>query len=466
MADFSQSQKQRTKQVQRQQQKLSHLQIQALNFLEMGSQDLREQIYKAASENPAIEIVKTKSAIDSDQFQRTLENTEDNSETLQSHLMHQLNAINLSEDEYELSQKLIYNLDKNGFYGSSLSPETLINRTRSLQNREMLEKCIERIQHMDPVGICCKNAEESLYIQACVADERDDIALFILNGHLEMLDPPEPSKIIIKLLKYKENWHKKTFAGEIILDKVTINNETVTNALKFILNLNPHPAQGYISDTTSNYEKPDVVLIVEKIPGRIISDDYSRGLVAGDDKFHFQVKYASGVLPEIRISPEFMFDKENVLKAQELINNLQFRESSIILQGCSIVHAQKQFFLHGPDFLSVLTRRQIALELGIHESTVSRMASKKSSKYIQTEFGLYPASYFFSSGVSSNQADNKLSSSVVKSEILKIIKEYSDKNLTDTQLTALLNEKGIKIARRTVAKYRNQAGIKNSYRRN
>ena len=485
MAQISQSQKQRSSQIQKQQQRLSHLQIQALKFLEMGSRDLSDELYRLAAENPAIEITeenaeagfmnnydrqsgKKGSSLDADRLQRSLENTEDRSETLQAHLMHQLNSMQLSQDEYELSQKLIYNLDKNGFYGTTLSPSALLDRRRPNQNAQLLEECMNRIQKMDPVGTCVKSAEESLYVQAKLSDNPDPLVLFILNGHLDLLNPPEPAKILTKLNDYKEQWHKKAFAGEIILDKVKLTEESVSKVLKKILQLNPLPAQGYVSDTSAEYEKPDIVLTVKRVNGYLSMNDYEKGLVSGDDKCHFQIKYASGVIPEIRLSKEFVIDKENYQKAQELINCLAFRESSIVLQGCAIVNAQRGFFLNGTEQLKALTRKQVAQELGIHESTVSRMAGKKGSKYIQTEWGLFPASFFYSSGVKSTKGETKISAQAIKNQIQKLLSEYSDSEgstLSDEKLTRLLNAQGIKIARRTVAKYRSQAGIKNSYDR-
>lgn len=474
MAQINQGQIQKAKQVQRQQQKISQSQIQALKFLEMNSQDLSDEIYKAASENPVIEIVEKKytsnhnskagRAEDTEKFNKLLENTEDRSETLQSHLIHQLNSMNLTEDEYELSEKLIYNLDKNGFYGSSIAPSMLLNKKRPQQNFEMLERCINRIQKMDPVGVCTKNPEESLYIQACNSDEKNPLALFLLNGHLELVNPPEPMKILKKLQDYKKDWHKKTFAGEILLDKIKLDEKTVSDALKFILRLNPNPAQNYSYDSYSDFEKPDVVLIIEKKQGRLSLNDYGKGLVCGNEDFYFQIKYSSGALPEIKIAEDFSIDEENKRKALMLINNLEFRKSTIVLQGCAIVNSQKQFFLEGPKALLPLTRRKIAEELGIHESTVSRTSAKNSSKFAQTEWGLFPISYFFTSGVS-NSDGNKVSSESIKLQIQNILHEYGENSLSDLKLTELLNERGIKIARRTVAKYRNQAGIKNSYNR-
>ena len=155
-------------QSQKQVQKLSQVQIQAVNFLAMSNRDLREEIYKTVAENPALQIVtdpRRSSSIEkyssassgsaaTEANQQALEAMENRGETLQQHLMEQLNLVKLSPDEYELSQKLIYNLDSNGCYGSMLAPETLLDKTRPAQTTKMLERCIDRIQKMDPVGTC------------------------------------------------------------------------------------------------------------------------------------------------------------------------------------------------------------------------------------------------------------------------------------------------------------------------
>ena len=455
----------------RQLQKLSQVQITALNFLAMGNESLREEIYKAVSDNPALEIVrepasysKYGNAEESDKYQQLLENQEDYGETLQAHLLHQLNAMKISDEENELCTRLIYNLDKNGFYGSMLSPETFLPHKNPAAERALLERCLKMVQSLDPVGTCCKSPEESLLIQAQLAEKPDPLALFILDGHIDFLDPPEPAKINRKLNNYLEAWHKKAFAGKTILDSLELTEESASAALKFILSLNPHPAQGYNSEAGVNAESPDVVLTVTKEEGTA-EDDYSRGLVSGNNDFHFQIKYASGALPEIRISPEFQMDKSAVAKAQLLINSLQFRESTIVMQGCAIVRAQKNFFIKGPGHLKVLTRKQIANELGIHESTVSRTSAKKGRKYIQTEWGLFPAWYFFTSGVSNKDGSRKISSDRIKMKMQEVLAEAGNENLSDRELCQLLNEKGAKIARRTVAKYRAQLGLKNSYKR-
>lgn len=464
MANLSQVQSQRQKQVQ----KLSQVQIQGINFLEMNSLDLRDEIFRAVGENPALKIVSDKfKKGNSEALQRAMENTEDYSETLQEHLLHQIKSMSLLPDEINLCEKLIYNLDENGFYGSTLAPEFLLDKSRPLQTPRLLSKCLDTIHQLDPVGVCCRTPEESLFIQAKVNGNASALTLFLLDGHLEFLNPPEPVKILEKLEKFRLAWHKKAFAPEITLDKIELDEEEVEKSLKYILHLNPRPAQGYLKDTTSTYEMPDVVVKITKEQGRLSENNYSRGLVCGDEDFHFQVKYASGVLPEVSLNPKFSesfgeekskevekYQRECVQKATEFLNNLQFRENSIILQACAIVNAQKSFFLTGNSSLNFLTRRQIAQELNIHESSVSRTSNKKNSKYFQTDYGLYPASYFFVSGVSSSSGSQKISSSEIKGKI-KTLLQTSETPLSDAKIAELLCSQGIKISRRTVNKYRN-----------
>lgn len=484
MGEFKQIQRLSQKQVQKQVQRMSQKQIQAVTMLGMSSKDLREQIYKAVDDNPALEIVSdplNSSADEFDAYQRRnsesystksynsgkadsnqsfLDSREDRGETLQQHLMSQLNLQRISQDEYDLSKRLIYNLDKNGCYGSSQAPETLIDKTRPLQTKEMLVRCMEMIQEMDPVGTCCKTPEESLYVQAKVKGDASELTMFILDGRLELINPPQPERVLKNLKEYRQKWHSKTFAPFILLDKLTPTKEMVEESINYILSLNPRPAGNYYSDTVQiDFEKPDVILVVTKEDGILSEDNLSEGKICGGKNYYYQVKYASGELPVIKLAPNYKFDKENIDKAKSFLDLLEYRENSIVQQGSAIVRAQKEFFEKGPGHLVPLTRRTIAAQIGVHESTVSRMSSKNNSRYIQTDWGAFPASYFFCSGV------EEISSDEIKSRMQQIISEHGDKNLSDSKLTQLLNDSGIKIARRTVAKYRSQLGIKNSYLR-
>lgn len=473
MNKISQGQRAAQTQVQKQIQKLSQVQIQGISFLGMNSLDLRDEIYKAAAENPALKIKADRyKAGDSDKFQHAMENTEDYSETLQEHLLHQLKMMNLTEDEFQVSEKLIYNLDENGTYGSNLAPEFLLDKSNPRQTPALLQKCIQRIQQMDPVGTCCRTLEESLFVQACVNADAPVLALFLLDGRLELLNPPEVSRVLEKVVAFRKEWHKKAFAGELAIDGLELDEDVVEEAIHYILQLNPRPAQGYLKDTTSVYEQPDVVVKILKVAGKIAENDYSRGLVRAEGDFHFQIKYASGVLPEVVINEDFVqvnqkdvekYRRECIQKATEFVNNLKFRENTIILQACAIVNAQKEFFQTGTASLASLTRRQVAAELNIHESSVSRTSNKKNSKYFQTEYGLYPASYFFTSSVKSSSG-TKISSNEIRRRIQELINSSSTP-LSDAVLTERLNSLGINISRRTVNKYRNQLDLPNKYGR-
>ncbi|MCR4741889.1 MAG: hypothetical protein K5866_03340 [Treponema sp.] len=472
--------------IQRQVQHLSQRQIQALGFLSMDSMDLREEIFKAVNENPALEIVSDplkskksaenyskKSSISADAYQAALESKEDNRETLQHHLMSQVNMIKLSPDEKNLCERLIYNLDKYGFYGSRVSPESLLDRSRPLQNKKMLDYCIDLIQNMDPIGVCCKNAEESLFVQAKILGKASDLSLFLLDGNLEFLNPPNAESVLKKLENFKRDYHNKAFAKEILLDRIELSLEEVEKSIHYITSLNPFPAGQYDHDSSQiDFEKPDVILTVERVDGLLHQDDFSTGKIFCDNHTYFQVKYASGFLPEVRLVEGINIDKNLLADAKAFLGNLEYRKSTMVLQGCQIVHEQKEFFEKGPGHLKALTRRKVAAALGINESTVSRMSAKKNSKYIQTDWGLFPASYFYLSGVESkgnSDSDEKISADVIKAKIIEILEKFKAENpnkmISDSKLCQLLNDQGIKIARRTVTKYRQQAGIKNSYER-
>lgn len=461
-------------------QKLSMHQIQTLNFLAMSGTDLREEVLKAVRENPALQIVKDPykqrlNSQSSGDSQSMLEQTESYAETLQDHLITQLNMLSLTRDEYDLSSALIYNLDKNGFYGSMIDPVTFLNPSRIGQTPSLLKKCIARIQAMDPVGTCCKNPEESLYVQAKLKKGCPQIAMFILekSDRLELMNPPVKESLQKKLKAKIFELSKESFGAPLKLKESDITLEACQDAIDFVKSLNPFPAANYGHDGSgANANIPDVVLNIEEINHPVREDSKTNGILYGNDKISFQIKYASGIIPEIRINPDYekyadKSDKQNkimISRGKEFIQSLEYCQNTIALQGYAIASAQRQFLLKGPQYLVPLTRKQIAKACSIHESTVSRMCSKKGSKYIQCKWGIFPASYFFTSSIPT-KTGTKLSSSTVKQILSQILEDNENQKLSDSKLTELLNGQGIKIARRTVAKYRNQLSIQNSYNR-
>ncbi|QTQ12441.1 RNA polymerase sigma-54 factor [Treponema parvum] len=582
-------------------QKMSRQQIYSLNLLAMNSQDLRSEIYAAAEKNPALEIVKDPvlaeenvkkvssghsdylrlgraSALGqskADSFQEALESRPDERETLQEHLISQLNVSKISKDKYELSRKLIENLDNSGFH--ILAPISLLDPENPLHTEKFLDSCMDLVRRMDPIGTCCTGIPESLFVQASLKKNASPAVLFLLDGHFDFLDPPRPSSILKKIKEFVEKRKKMAFSSSDYEKKdyhpENFDIKDVEDALAFIKTLDPFPARQF-GLSAGAYVVPDVY--VYKVPVDILTEAGKRGDIDGGSdstgsgannacgnsgsgteggvqekigetaaggiksgeigsaayiesgaacNFGFRVELAENFIPSVAVSPGYMkiepniaskddkkFIAASVREAKSFIENLEFRKQTIIKACNAIVRAQFDFFAKGPHFLAPLRQKDIAADIGVHEATVSRMAN---SKFIQCEWGLFPVKYFFTNALStvpvaassvaplavsdaapyasapsakpaektfgavfssSSKADldsapaqkqAAVSSEKVKYEISKIIASQPPgaKPLSDQKLAVLLERSGIKIARRTVAKYRNQLNIESSYLR-
>lgn len=495
MSDFSLSQIQSTSQLQVQ--RLSQVQIQTLNLLSLSSEDLRAEIYKAAEENPALEIVSDLKSLPppsqgkfradggtrvsthakngeekSENFQLMLEAEPDERETLHEHLIFQLDVMRISKIEYAVGRKLIDNLDERGWH--ILSPFSLFPDAASEENK-ILPKMIEIIQRFDPVGVCCVNIEESLFVQARIKDDAPLLALFLLDGNLKMLDQLNVQRIQKKLVAYRENLEtlrfanaaQKTRAASYRLDDDDITHEKITEALEFIRTLNPRPAEHFVSGMT-HFVRPDVY--VTKESGHAEKDDDEKGIVVCDEESYYKVRLSANAVPLVRVAKDFAAaDKTGegisaaVAKANAFVDSLSYRVSAIMRASCELVRVQKKFFEDGPGNLAPLTRHKMAEKMSVHESTVSRLAD---SKYLQCAWGLFPMKYFFTSAVATENNDT-VSRDAVLAQMRKILDSQPEnaKKLSDQKLADELAAKGIKIARRTVAKYRSLLEIGSSYDR-
>ena len=571
--NFSQSQKQ----LQTQSQILSQRQIQILKMIGMNSFELRDEIYSAADLNPALEITEDsflqgskgvkRSSTDrristvhtgkassggsqeADTFQKILESAPDERESLQEHLLTQLNMSHLSDDERAFCRRLIENLDENGHH--FLAPESLLDKDNSLHTASFLEKCISFVQKLDPAGCCTSNVQESLLVQALLKNDppASPLALFILKGHLELISPPDPERAISKMLKFVKEQKKTAFLTEDqILNPLLIKRENVEEAISFIKSLNPFPAGAFDKKETI-FIQTDAVVSIEE--GELKENDFENGLVmwkgasSGEDlasdsaiaygaafsgpgempasgPFHFRIRLLNDTLPKIELSPSFASEKEDFkgLKksASSFLELLEIRNRAVLKLFSALVYLQEDFFVYGSEKLSPLTQKELADFAGVSESTVSRFAD---SKYLRSGKGSYSVKYFFSSAVYKSRKSSKdsvdgalqastavsgesvsagekvsagegvrsgknasagesvvsgekriskedsISSSVVKLEIKKILEENQNekKKLSDQKIADILNQRGIKIARRTVAKYRDQLNIESSYQR-
>lgn len=499
---MQQGQQQRQHQSQTQWQLLH--QIEGISLLSMPLSELQAAVRKAVEENPALEFapaakneadyglnirtadVTSRGEEEAKRHQEAYENTAEEKETLQEHLLFQLSVMHLTPDETALGEKLIRNLDANGYH--TLDPVTLLDKHRHLQNEAMLRRMISIVQHFDPEGTCCNNMEESLLIQAKIKAEDEKrgatdkkqnslrgggngekgaqsaadgslmLALFILDGHINILYSTSSTldtKAILRKLKHlQEKRRGMAFAAPSAFDSMELDEAAVLGAVSFISKLNPRPAQDFSRETTV-YALPDVMVIRD---GE--NSNMRRGIeVAASSGRRYTVSMTSDALPRVQLSKQFdaVRGHEASLKrldAKSFIKNLEYRADTIIKAAAFIVRHQFRFFdSNGESPIEPLTQGDLARFLDVAKSTVSRMVT---SKYLSAPWGrLYPMSHFFTNG-----------QMVAKDAIQKIIMESKkDRPLSDREIANILARRGINIARRTVAKYRAAKGIKSSRKR-
>ena len=468
----------RQHQVQKQVQALSQKQIISLSMLSQPTEELYDTVEKAAQENPAFSVTwlngerthLTSSAgksaeHKSDNFQAVLESRADTRESLPHHLLTQLHSHNLTASETAFAEEVIYRLDSHGFL--LFDPVSLLDKKDPSQTPALANKVISLIQGFDPCGCCTKNFQESLLVQAKLHPEPNALAVFILDGHFDFLNPPVSAQIQKKLSAYL-NSQKKLFALKETAASLNIGISEIEKAVSFIKKLDPYPGTNYSTEST-RFVEPDIY--IEESEEYFPAEDFSKGIViAGGKTFIIKTAWQNNL--KVSVNPEYKklasdrtLSKDDAKKikaavrqAEDLINSLSFRQNTLLEVMCLIVKKQHDFFIKESGTLNELKQKDIARLLGVHETTVSRMAN---SKYVQCQKGFFPVKYFFTNAVNSVSRDKILS------EIKDIIESRKDaaERLSDQKLCSLLEERGIKIARRTVAKYRGLLNIESSFKR-
>ncbi len=465
-------------QVQKQIQVLSQKQILSLSTLSLSSQDLFEKVEKEASENPAFtlhrispddtRISKSTGAAAqerSDNFQAVLEAKADTRESLSHHLLTQLHSLDLTESETAFGEQVVWHLDKHGFL--LFDPLSLLDKKDSHQTPSLAKKILNILQNLDPVGTCTKDFRESLLVQAKFSAQKNELALFILDGHFDFLNPPVPSLIQKKISAYLLE-QKKLFSLKEKITSLDISTESIEKALLFIKKLDPYPGTNYSTETTG-FVEPDIY--IEKIDGESEFEDFEQGIVKTQNST-FRIRTAWQKNYRVEINPEYKLLSKNkklskedakkfadsVKNAQDLIDSIEFRQNTLLRAMCLIVKKQSAFFEKGEGNLVPLKQKELAELLDVHETTVSRIAN---GKYVQCDQGFFSIKHFFTNAVKNVSRDRILY------EIKSIIEEHKSdsERLSDIKLCALLEKKGIKIARRTVAKYRGLLSIESSFRR-
>ncbi len=347
--------------------------------------------------------------------------------SLREHLGWQLGMTQLSERDRSLVRFLIEALDDDGYLSAPL-PELWETLPPEYEIEiEELEIALRHIQNFDPVGVGARNLQECLLLQLRATDDCADrtLAMQIVDKYLELL----AARDFVKLRKL-----------------TGCDDELLKGAHELITSLNPRPAAGY-AQVEARYITPDV--IVKKIKGKwtayINPDAYPR--------LRINRLYAEILAKQRRGNGNL---SGQLQEARWLIKNVQQRFDTIHRVTQAIVERQRQFFEHGEVDMRPLVLREIADILGLHESTVSRVTSQK---YMATPRGIFELKYFFGSHVATDTG-GACSATAIRALIKQLIgAEDGKKPLSDSQLSEILGQQGIVVARRTVAKYRESLNI-------
>ncbi|WP_071460736.1 RNA polymerase factor sigma-54 [Bacillus massilinigeriensis] len=421
---------------------------QAIALLQYSAQELAAFLEDKMLENPLLQVDyqnvktvdprlglerKTSAAGSGGRDQKNwIEQIGETSDTLQDHLIFQLNLLTVTPEERKIIKAFIESIDENGYLGVD---GTEICHRFGISEEEA-EHCLSILQGMEPVGIGARGLQECLLLQLerlpCCPE--NELARIIIKEHF-LLFAEKKWKTLAKLMKTDLKQIQKVF--------------------DYVQRLNPRPGAAFGGGKAA-YVVPDVVV-------RFEDGSLTVGLFNGTmpkltfNKDYFESMAAHG---DQEVS-KFLQTKQH--DYQWILKSLEQRNETLMRVSLKIVEKQHDFFFKGPTCLQPMTMKEVADELEIHESTVSRAVREK---YMQTPAGTFELKYFFSSSIQTTEQENT-SSRQAKAGIGRLIKEEDKKSpLSDQEIVRLLKDQdGIVLSRRTVAKYREQLGIASSSKR-
>lgn len=419
--------------------------------------DLREKIEEEVERNPALEVIKEPSTIsldaslpnhrkeedyyfestsdsgftrqsntEADEYQQFIEGVPAHSETLQEHLLWQLRLQPVDNTIRQIAEILIQNLDGDGFH---IEPINLILLD---QSTAAIEQAVQLVQSLDPMGCCTANYRESLQVQSRL-----------------LPDAPSGMEMVIAYLELLER-------GKIaeVARKIGFNIEETYKLFKHIKELLPFPGRAFGSASTY-YVVPDVQVI--------------------NKEGEFTIVLNKEEIPVLGINPFFMklanqkvdklsrnFAKENIKEARWFIHTINRRNHTLLRVTRTLVEFQRAFFIKGPKYLAPLTLKDVAEELGLHETTILRTSN---GKYLRSDWGVFEIRYFFTNSISKTGSSGSRYSKEGVKEIIKELISGDARHFSDQEIADLLAKRGIPLARRTVAKYRRELDLGSSYTR-
>ncbi|MDR0784549.1 MAG: RNA polymerase factor sigma-54 [Treponema sp.] len=426
---------------------------QFIKLMEMPALELRAKISQELESNPALEVESDSIEIpiddsqindedayfentsdpgfihkngdeSSDQQQKFIEGVLTRSETLQEHLLWQIQLEPIAPNIRRLCEILIQNLDSNGFHITPV--DTLLQG----EAPNLVKMATKTVQVLDPVGTCVQDYRESLHVQLALLPDAPDHA--------------------IQALDYLELFNKGKFAEAA--RKLDCSVKDAESIFCYIKTLNPFPGQQF-SIAETRFITPDAQVVRRDGEFRIILNNEEIP-VLGLNPFFAKISKGKGD------KKAKSFARANLREARWFIQSIQQRNQTLLRVTQAIVERQRAFFEKGPGNLVPLTQQALAAELDLHESTISRIAN---GKYLQTEWGLFGVKYFFTNAVNKN-APRQYSKESVKVMIREMIAK-EERRFSDQEIADSLEKQGIILARRTVAKYRKELDVGSSYTR-
>ena len=361
-----------------------------------------------------------------------IENTLSTTGSLSDHMLWQL-SLQTSDDKLrEIGRAIIGNLDDDGYLVASVEEVAAMGEWPVTD----VERALQHLQTFDPIGVAARDLQECLWLQL---------------RHIGLEGTPA-EKIVTEHLRLLQNHQVPEIAR-----KLGMSIEDLKEHIEIIRNLDPKPGSRY-NPTQSQYVIPDVYIV--KVEDQYVAALNEEGL------------------PQLRISPVYRrlldksgqesndetraYVKDKFRSALWLIKSVDQRQKTIHKVATSIINFQREFLDHGIEYLRPLVLRDVANDIGMHESTVSRVVN---NKYMHTPQGVFEMKYFFHSGISSSYGES-VSSVTIKQRIRKIIEnEDPRKPLSDSKIVSILQKEGLMLARRTIAKYREELKIPTSNQR-
>ena len=414
-----------------------------LKVLQMSSLELEDYLSQEALENPLIELDLPKldeadealkeldipyirdffksspRPLDAGQTPLYLKQT---GETLQEVLTHQLIDSDISPAAYSVADYLIENLDDSGYL--DIPKEQIMSELNC--SLELLEEALSALHKMDPAGIGAFNLVECLLIQANRLITPSSALIPLIESYLDILPKTPPDKLA-KLMDITPCELKK--------------------AQEQLLSLNPKPGNGFSKDTAVPYIFPDLFVVNVGDDFRVIYNDFTRPRLEINTLYQNLLKTAD------QETKAYIQDK--LIKAKDMLSSIDQRRSTVLNCAEAVLARQKAYFEHGAGHLAPMTLSDIADDIGVHKSTVSRAISGKA---IQSSRGVQLLGELFSRNISKDTEGKTQDMALV--QIKKIIaKENPNKPLSDQKIAEELERIGIAISRRTVAKYRDLVGI-------